>query len=99
MLPAPLQVAHDAWHGRQTPSTEALAKRPSGVHDATHEAGGLRYGVDEAQLMHSVADGPSQRLQEKWHLLHVSAAVELPPLHVKPGSMVVQSALQPSPAT
>ena len=51
-----------------------------------------------AQLVQSVYEAPVQVEQLAWHAEHVSAAVALPPTHVKPAS-IVQVALQPSPAT
>ena len=51
------------------------------------------------QLVQSVACGPLQMAQLAWHRLQLSAEVGLPPAHVKPSSMWVQSPEQPSPLT
>ena len=93
-LEGPVQVPHEASQARQT--LLAFVYFPAVVHEARQLPGGSKNGVDDAHCVHSDAVGPEQRLQLPWQGKQVSRASDVPPEHVKPSSIVLQSALQPS---
>ena len=63
--PPPLHVAHDALHDSH--SIEPLgANRPAGVHEARQRFA-AKNGFVEAQVVHSLSEGPKQVSHESWH--------------------------------
>ena len=93
-LVGPSHVPHAASHASQT--DEPLRNLPTGVHDARQLPGGSKKGVADAQVRHCVPVGPAHVAQLPWQATHTSAVLPVPPTHVKPSSIAMQSALHPS---
>ena len=99
VLVGPSHVPHAASHVAHWPLLES-AYLPSGVQlDTQLPVSMLRKGDAGAHVTHSVSSVPAHVAQLSWQAVHMSAVALSPPEHVKPSSIAVQSALQPSKAT
>lgn len=98
VLVGPLHVLHPESHATHWLLLES-AYLPSGVQLATQLLGRWRKGEAGAQVTQSESSVPAHVAQLEWQAVHVSAVALSPPEHVKPSSIAVQSALQPSNAT